>query len=41
MKTRVWILGLTGVLLIVLTTMASAETIYEQDLIQAYNYGFL
>lgn len=41
MKTTVWIWGLAGALLIVLATMASAQTIYENDLIQADNYGFV
>lgn len=41
MKTRVWILSLAGVLLIVMTTMVSAETICVHDLIsQNDNYGF-
>jgi len=41
MKTTVWILGLAGALLIALTTMASAETIYSHGLIPADNYGFM
>lgn len=41
MKTRMWVSGLVGVLLMGLTTMATADVIYEQRLSEIDNQGFL
>lgn len=41
MKTTVWVSGLIGLLLVGLTTIVTADVIYEQSLIESDNYGFL